>query len=84
MSEPPVVVPPEEAPPGEPGVSQALPDLAGRSVDEAIAIVEDAGAGYVVIGVREGEVPVGQVVDQQPAPGIVIEPGDLVTLIVSR
>ncbi len=84
-SAPPVVVPPEgEMPAAEPGVSQALPDLAGRSLDEAIAIVEEAGAGYLVIGVREGEVPVGQVVDQQPVPGTVVEPGNLVTLIVSR
>jgi len=83
-SAPPVAVPPDEDVPAEPGVTQALPDLAGRGVDEAIAIVEDAGAGYVVIGVREGEVPVGQVVDQQPTPGTVVEPGDLVTLIVSR
>ncbi len=84
-SAPPVVVPPEEdVPAGEAGVTQALPDLAGRSLDEAIAIVEEAGAGYVVIGVREGEVPVGQVVEQQPSPGTVVEPGDLVTLIVSR
>jgi transcriptional regulator with XRE-family HTH domain len=82
---PPVVVPPqEEAPPAEPGVTQALPDLAGRSVDEAITIVEEAGAGYVVIAVREGEAPVGQVVDQQPPPGTAVEAGDLVTLIVSR
>jgi len=82
---PPVVVPPEEeVPPAEPGVTQALPDLAGRSLDEAIAIVEEVGAGYVVIGVREGEVPVGRVMDQQPPPGTVVEPGDLVTLIVSR
>ena len=82
---PPVVVPPEEGMSGaEPGATQALPDMAGRSLDEAIAIVEGAGAGYVVIGVREGEVPVGQVVEQQPPPGTVVEPGDLVTLIVSR
>jgi beta-lactam-binding protein with PASTA domain len=80
-----VVVPPDEGMPvTEPGVTQALPDLAGRSLDEAIAVVEGADAGYVVIGVREGEVPVGQVVDQQPPPGTVVEPGDLVTLIVSR
>jgi hypothetical protein len=84
-SAPPVVVPPEgEMLATEAGVTQVLPDLAGRSLDEAIAIVEEAGAGYVVIGVREGEVPVGQVVDQQPLPGAVVEPGDLVTLIVSR
>ena len=82
---PDVVVPPEgEAPLAEPGVAQALPDLAGRSLEEAVDVVEEAGAGYVVIGVSEGEVPVGQVVDQVPPPGTTVQPGDLVTLIVSR
>jgi transcriptional regulator with XRE-family HTH domain len=84
-SVPDVVVPPEgEVPVGEPGVAQALPDLAGRSLEEAITVVEEAGAGYVVIGVHQGEVPVGQVVDQAPSPGMTVESGDLVTLIVSR
>ncbi|MEX0799689.1 MAG: helix-turn-helix domain-containing protein [Dehalococcoidia bacterium] len=86
---PDVIVPPTDttAPEDtavEPGVSQALPDLAGRSLDDAIAVVEDSGAGYVVVGVREGEVPVGQIVDQQPVAGTVVQSGDLVTLIVSR
>jgi len=82
---PPVVVPPEGQPPaGEGGVTQALPDLAGQSLEEAIAVVEEAGGGYVVIGVREGEVPRGQVVDQQPPPGTIVQPGDVITLIVSR
>ena len=82
---PAVIVPPEgQAPASEPGVAQALPDLAGRSLEDAISVVEEAGAGYVVIGVSEGEVPEGQVVDQVPAPGTEIGSGDLVTLIVSR
>ncbi len=80
-----MVVPPEgEGPLAESGVAQALPDLAGRSLEEAVDVVEEAGAGYVVIGVSEGEVPVGQVVDQVPLPGTTIQAGDLVTLIVSR
>ncbi|MDO8612430.1 MAG: helix-turn-helix domain-containing protein [Dehalococcoidia bacterium] len=84
-SGPRVIVPPEgQAPASEPGVAQAIPDLAGLSLDDAIAVVEEAGAGYVVIGVSEGEVPEGQVVDQVPAPGTEIGSGDLVTLIVSR
>jgi transcriptional regulator with XRE-family HTH domain len=82
---PPVIVPPEgQAPASEPGVAQALPDLAGLSLEDAISVVEEAGAGYVVIGVSDGEVPEGQVVDQVPAPGTEIGSGDLVTLIVSR
>jgi len=84
-SAPDVVVPPEgQVPAGEPGVAQALPDLAGRSLEEAIAVVEEAGAGYVVIGVHQGDVPMNQVVDQEPSPGTAVEAGDLVTLIVSR
>ena len=80
-----VVVPPEgQAPAAKPGVPQAIPDLAGLSLDDAVAAVKDAGAGYVVIGVSQGEVPVGQVLDQKPAPGTEIGSGDLVTLIVSR
>ncbi len=84
-SAPDIVVPPEgQVAPVEPGVTQALPDLAGRSLEEAIEVVEETGAGYVVIGVSEGEVPLDQIVDQQPPPGTVVEAGDLVTLIVSR
>ena len=80
-----VVVPPEEqaALIGS-GVTQALPDLAGRSLEEAIEVVEEMGAGYVVIGVSGGEVPLGQIGDQQPLPGTIVQSGDLVTLIVSR
>ncbi len=80
-----VVLPPEgQAAPVEPGVTRALPDLAGRSLDEAIEVVEETGAGYVVIGVSGGEVPLGQIVDQQPLAGTIVQAGDLVTLIVSR
>jgi hypothetical protein len=84
-SGPEVIVPPEgQAPVGEPGVAQAIPDLAGLSLDDAVAVVEEAGAGYVVVGVSDGEVPEGQVVDQTPVAGTEIGAGDLVTLIVSR
>jgi cytoskeletal protein RodZ len=85
-SAPDVIVPPqgEAEPATDPGIAQALPDLAGRSLDEAISVIESAGAGYVVIGVREGEVPLGQVVDQDPVPGTAVGAGDLVTLTVSR
>ncbi len=81
---PQVVVPPAGQEPSGPAVPQALPDLAGLSLEEAVRIVEEAGAAYVVIGVREGDVPVGQIVDQEPAPGEAVAAGGLVTLIVSR
>lgn len=83
---PEVIVPPAgEAPGGAAvGPAMALPDLTGRSLEDAIAFVEETGASYVVVGVREGDVPAGQVVGQDPSPDTLVEPGDLVTLIVSR
>ena len=83
---PEVVVPSGGEAPGGAGVGPAfaLPDLAGLTLEEAIGKVEEAGASYVVVGVREGDVPVGQVVNQSPPPNTQLEPGDLVTLVVSR
>ncbi len=82
---PDVLVPAEGQEPGTAaGPAFALPDLAGQSLDEAIAKVEETGASYVVVGVREGDVPVGQIVSQSPAPNTAVQPGDLVTLVVSR
>ncbi len=83
---PPVIVPPADQGPSDApaGPALALPDLAGQSLDEAIAKVEETGASYVVVEVREGDVPAGQIVDQTPPPGTPVQPGDLVTLIVSR
>ncbi len=77
--------------PGEPGANAgaagpaaAVPDLTGQSLDDAIAIVEETGASYVIVGVREGDVPVGQIVDHEPDPGTPVGPGDVVTLFVSQ
>jgi cytoskeletal protein RodZ len=66
------------------GPAVALPDLAGQSVDDAIAIVRGSGASFVVVGVRQGDIPAGQIVEQSPSPGTAVGPGDLVTLTVSR
>ncbi|MBI2912795.1 MAG: helix-turn-helix domain-containing protein [Chloroflexi bacterium] len=80
-----VLVPPEgEAGGGNAGPAAALPDLAGQSLEEAVAIVQEAGASYVVVGVSEGDVPVGRIVGQVPPPNTAIQPGEIVTLIVSR
>jgi len=81
-----VIVPPEGQAPGgaNAGPASALPDLAGQSLEEAVAIVKEAGASYVIVGVTEGDIPVGRVVGQAPPPNTAVQPGDLVTLIVSR
>lgn len=80
-----VIVPPGEAGAGHAaGPAVALPDMAGQSVEDAIATVDESGASFILIYVREGDVPSGQVIDQEPAPGAAVGPGDLVTIKVSR
>jgi cytoskeletal protein RodZ len=79
---PDVIVPPEGQAQGGPAL--ALPDLAGQTLEEAIAVVEQSGASYVIVGVREGDVQAGQVIEQHPAPGTAVGAGDVVTLTVSR
>lgn len=79
-----VIVPPDGQSAANSGPAVALPDLAGQSLQDAIAIIEESGASYIVVYVREGDVPAGQVIDQEPPPGAAVGPGDLVTLKVSR
>jgi hypothetical protein len=66
------------------GPAQAIPDLTGRSTAEAIDIISRTGATFIVVGVEEGDIPVGQVIDHQPPPGTPIGPGDVVTISESR
>jgi len=79
-----VIIPESEANPGALGPAAALPDLAGQSLEDAIAIVEETGASYVIVGVKEGDVPVGQIVDHDPGEGATVGAGDVVTLVVSQ
>lgn len=65
-------------------VGNALPDLAGQAVETAVQSVNQTGASYVLIGVREGDVPVNTVVDQSPGPGTAVGPGDTVTIYYQR
>ena len=81
--DPAIVVPPEEDT-GVSGPAGALPDLIGQSLEDAIAIVEGTGASYIVVGVKEGDTPVGQIVDHEPGPDETVGAGDVVTLVVSQ
>jgi len=69
---------------GDGSAALALPDLAGQTLEEAIAIVEETGASYFIIGTTEGDIPVGTVVEHNPGPGATVGPGDLVTITVSQ
>jgi cytoskeletal protein RodZ len=70
--------------PANAGPGAALPDLAGQSLDDAIAIVEGTGASYAIAYVSDGDFPAGQVVDHDPGPDAVVGAGDVVTLLVSQ
>jgi len=80
-----VIVPPESSnAPAAAGPASALPDLAGQSLDDAVSIVQETGASVSIIYVKQGDVPVGQIVNHQPGPGATVGRGDVVTLIVSQ
>jgi cytoskeletal protein RodZ len=79
-----VVVPPAQEDTTVTGPAGALPDLIGQSLEDAIAIVEGTGATYIVVGVPEGDAPVGQIVDHSPGPDETVGAGDVVTLFVSQ
>jgi len=59
-----------------------VPSVVGIPEDEARATLEGAGFKVKVV-TRNSDVPVGNVIDQSPAPGTKLQPGTTVTLIVS-
>jgi cytoskeletal protein RodZ len=61
-----------------------LPELVGQSVETAVQLVSDTGATPVIVGLRQGDAPINQVVAQNPDPGETVGPGDTVTITVSR
>jgi hypothetical protein len=74
----------DEGPGAGGGVANAIPELAGSTLEEATAIIEESGATYFVVRVTEGDIPTGQVIGQSIEPGTIIGPGDVVTLTVAE
>ena len=65
------------------GAEVVVANLVGEAAETAVVALESQGASYVVIAVQsEGQA--GYVVQQSPAPDVVLLPGELVTLFVSR
>src|SRR3989442_7897791 len=79
-----VITNPEPSSAAPAGPASALPDLVGQSEQDAIAMVEATGASYVILRVQQGDVPIGQVIEQRPARDALVGAGDVVTIIVSR
>jgi eukaryotic-like serine/threonine-protein kinase len=63
---------------------QELPNLVGKSRDDAVAIVEQAGWRAIVQEVATTEAPPGTVVAQNPAAGSLLDPDDRVVIRVAR
>ncbi len=63
---------------------QAVPDLRGRSLTVAVAVLADSGlAAAPVDSVRHPVAPVGQVIGQSPLPGLTALPAAPIRLTVS-
>jgi cytoskeletal protein RodZ len=61
-----------------------LPDLVGQTEQEAVSIIQAAGATAVIARVAQGDVPTGQVIAQDPPPGTDIGANALVTISVAK
>ena len=66
------------------GPATSLPDLVGQTQQEAVQIIQNAGATAVVVGTTQGDVPSGQVVAQSPGPGTVVDANTLVTITIAQ
>jgi eukaryotic-like serine/threonine-protein kinase len=61
-----------------------LPNLVGKTRDDAVAIVEQAGWRAIVQEVATTEAPAGIVVAQTPSAGTLLDPEDRVVIRVAR
>ncbi|MEY6433750.1 PASTA domain-containing protein [Thioalkalicoccus limnaeus] len=59
-----------------------MPELAGKSVKEAVALLNKDKIGFQIYEEFTGTVDSGQVIRQEPAPGTPMESGDFATLHV--
>ena len=61
-----------------------MPDLLGVDRETAERLLDDLRLEHVVIEVSSDETAPGRVLDQFPAPGTAVGPGDVVTFVISR
>jgi len=60
------------------------PELVGQTEQEAVSVIQAAGATAIIAREARTDVPAGQVVDQDPAPGTNIGADTLVTITVAE
>jgi serine/threonine-protein kinase len=64
--------------------ARPVPDVAGKSLDEAVAALKAAGLDATTVEVFDDKVPVGKVVGTNPATGTAVRPGLAVAVDVSK
>ena len=67
---------------GKPPVE--VPNVEGRSEDEAAAVITGAGLAVKVVTDFSDDVPRGDVISQNPKSGTIVRKGDTITIVVSR
>jgi len=61
-----------------------MPELTDRTVSDAIVVLRRSGLPFVIVEIFDPNTPVGAVLDQTPVPGVSLDTGTSVTLVVSR
>ena len=78
----------ETAGDGEPALplvqGGSLPNLQGRSAEQAIEILSQMGLNYFILEVSNSQTSAGVVIQQSPDPGTALKAGEMVTLVVNR
>lgn len=79
-----VVVPADEPVPALDVQAGLVPALERQHVLTAVVALEEAGLTYLVIEVKNGDVPEATVFEQSPSPQTPVDASTVVTLVVSR
>jgi penicillin-binding protein 1A len=77
-------MPPKDWPPPPPPPQGTVPDVVGKSQEEAIKILAKASFAPVVAGEIPSSLPVGTVASQSPGGGATVDLGSTVNLYVSN
>lgn len=68
---------------GSSGGNIAAPDVVGKTFDEAVALIINAGLNYTVVEQQSEDVPEGSVIRQAPMAGTKLNQDDIINLHIS-